>query len=199
MNITSYLANKCLEFFLEKSIERDGTQSGNLLHSKDNSPNRAQSIFIPPWIPDISTLKQNCDGCGDCITSCESNILFLVEDKYPMVDFSLGSCSFCGKCAESCPQDIFEYDPKATPWDLRAVITLDCLTHNNVLCRTCEEYCEEGAIIIPKANGPISTPLVLAYKCNGCGACFSACPVTAIKITSTCEEGERKIQEKENR
>ena len=194
MNIASFFANKCFELLLEKGME--GSQSHD---SKPDHSQHAPLTYDPPWISDINFFKQNCDGCGKCVTSCENNILFIDKAGYPRVDFSQGECSFCGDCAKNCPQDIFDYGESILPWNLKATITLDCLSHNNVLCRTCVEHCEMEAIKIPKTNGTLGAPFVLTEMCDGCGACFSPCPVRAVKITSNEGGQEMILNEEENR
>jgi len=154
---------------------------------KDNkhhltSQQKASQFSPLPWAREPNLFKSVCDGCGVCLASCENKILILNSDGYPQIDFSMGSCNFCGACAESCPKDAFNYGSSQSPWNLKAFITSDCLSHNNVLCRTCAEHCEEEAIIIPKKNGVISAPHILAEKCTGCGACYNACPTKAIEI-----------------
>lgn len=183
MNITSYLANKCLEFLLSAGLESPEGQG----------PIRKQSHNLslapaPPWVSNLDLFKRECDGCGECVSNCETGVLVLGTDNSPQVDFSNGACSFCGKCSDSCPHSLFACPGTEHPWDFKAFITTDCLSHNNVLCRTCAEHCDVGAITIEKTNGFLTVPKVIIEKCNGCGACFSPCPVRAIKITSSIEE-----------
>jgi len=172
---TSYLVNKCFAYLLDCDSEKE---SKHHLASLQITP----QFFPPPWVREPNLFKSICDGCGACLASCENKVLVPDCDGYPQIDFSLGSCSFCGACAESCPNGAFSYEPPQRPWGLQAFITRDCLSYNNVLCRTCAEHCEEEAIIIPKKNGVISAPHILAEKCTGCGACYSSCPAKAIEI-----------------
>ena len=175
MNLTSYLVNKCFEYLLDNDSE---------LLASSQSTSTASCSILPPWAHEPQLFKSNCDGCGICLANCNNNILISDNDGYPRVDFSAGPCSFCGDCAESCPRDAFRYEPLSPPWSHTAFISDNCLAHNNVLCRTCAEHCEEEAIIIEKANGTIAPPGILADKCNGCGACFGPCPARAITFVN---------------
>ena len=182
MYFTSYLANKCFEYLLNSDSGKDDNHHFISQQISSQSSPSINFFVPPPWVRDIKLFKSICDGCGECFACCESKILVPDCDGYPHVDFSQASCSFCGACAESCPKGAFSYEPSSPPWNLKAFITGTCLSHNNVLCRTCAEHCEEEAIIIPKTNGTISAPRILTDRCNGCGACYGPCPVKAIEI-----------------
>jgi ferredoxin-type protein NapF len=64
----------------------------------------------------------------------------------------------------------------------KAVIAAGCLAHDRVVCRSCGEACDAGAIRFRLAPGGVSTPQVLPDACNGCGDCVAACPVHAIAV-----------------
>jgi ferredoxin-type protein NapF len=180
MNLTSFFANKCFEFLLKINCEGDTTISGATTTSSSLHPR-----FSPPWVRGARSLQMHCDGCGNCLAHCESGILVRDADGCPQVDFSLGACNFCGACAESCSRDVFTRTQSGFPWSLKARINGDCLLHNNVLCRTCAEYCEYDAIVFAPAPGAMSPPRIAADRCTGCGACFAPCPVGAIAILNT--------------
>ena len=182
MNLTSFLANKCFEYLLKCDAEHEtGQSSVQLLPSTQPSPSSQFSIQ-PPWSSNSKTFKSLCDGCGDCISACENSILILNKNSYPQVDFSRGSCNFCGACAESCPQEALKYEPSLPPWNIHAYIDAECLINNNVICSTCVEQCDKEAITIPRIIDNKILPHVLTDLCDGCGACFKACPVNAIEI-----------------
>jgi len=178
MNLTSFLANKCFEYLLRCDTASEGESGQSRVQKRSSS----QYSIQPPWSSSNEKFRLLCNGCENCISACKNNILILNSKGYPQVDFSLGSCSFCGACAVSCPREAFSYDPLFPPWNLHVKINSRCLTKNNVICRTCVEQCEKEAIEIPRIMDKDKSPRILADSCDGCGACFKACPVQAIEI-----------------
>lgn len=63
-----------------------------------------------------------------------------------------------------------------------AVIGDTCLAHRNIVCRSCSESCEAGAIRFQLAAGSAGLPLVATDLCTGCGDCAPVCPASAIAI-----------------
>mgnify|MGYP000853058696 CR=1 FL=1 len=53
--------------------------------------------------------------------------------------------------------------------------------HHHVVCRSCGDACPERAIGFRQRPGAPEYPYVTA-ACNGCGACVSSCPVSAINV-----------------
>lgn len=181
MNLTSFLANKCFEYLLKYDSERENVNTRTFHLQKSKEKSTLRFIFSPPWAVETKHFEALCDGCGECIAACENNILILNKNGCPQVDFSRGACTFCGACAESCPQEAFQYDPSCAPWNLHALINAKCLIKNNVVCSTCAEQCDKEAIVISRIIDKDKAPRVTDL-CDGCGACFSVCPVGAIEI-----------------
>jgi ferredoxin-type protein NapF len=97
--------------------------------------------------------------------------------------FSQNACTFCGDCARSCPTGALQFNQEQEPWHVRARIEASCLLGSRVLCRSCGDRCEHGAIRFPLAEGQL--PTIAAEQCTGCGACASVCPVNAISFAAT--------------
>lgn len=134
---------------------------------------------LMPWVHDHSQFTNNCTQCQECIKECPEHIIIKGDGGFPRVDFSLGECTFCGKCAQNCPEEVF-VNTSETPWHKKAIISEACLANQNVACRSCSESCPEEALSFK--IGINATPEIDLDKCNGCGACFSPCPTSAITI-----------------
>ena len=57
-----------------------------------------------------------------------------------------------------------------------------CLSAKGVVCRTCEEQCDPGAISFKLALGGVANAQVDTTACTGCGECIVPCPVDAINF-----------------
>ncbi|TEW56075.1 ferredoxin-type protein NapF [Psychromonas sp. RZ22] len=134
---------------------------------------------LMPWIVDATKFTENCTQCQNCLNSCPENIIVQGDGGFPVIDFSAGECTFCTKCAVSCQEDIFA-DTSEIAWQKKAVISESCLANQNVYCRSCCESCPELALSFKIGINAI--PEIDLAKCNGCGACFSPCPTSAINI-----------------
>jgi len=62
-------------------------------------------------------------------------------------------------------------------------IAASCLAYANIVCRSCGEACEPGAIRFRPRLGGAALPEVDAARCNGCGLCVAPCPAGAITLT----------------
>lgn len=56
-----------------------------------------------------------------------------------------------------------------------------CLAQRSVVCRTCGESCEQGAIRFSPRLGGVALPLLDTSRCNDCGDCLADCPAQAIR------------------
>ena len=65
----------------------------------------------------------------------------------------------------------------------------DCLPAQGVLCRSCGEVCESGAILFTPVSGGTSRPFLQNSLCTGCGECLPICPVLAISLVVDATTG----------
>ncbi|MFT6914525.1 MAG: ferredoxin-type protein NapF [Motiliproteus sp.] len=135
-----------------------------------------------PWSLPETDFIRDCSRCGDCIAQCPEAILIKGSGGFPEVDFQRGECSFCGDCVASCSAAVFKSIDTA-PWIHTAAIGEGCITHQQVVCRSCVEQCEPEAISLTMQPGGIGIPSIDTSQCNGCGACVAVCPTQAISMS----------------
>lgn len=136
----------------------------------------------PPWSLPEALFTQRCTRCGDCIQHCETGVLQKGSGDFPEIRFASGGCSFCEKCVEACKAGALQITASTKPWLLKASIGTPCLARQKVICRTCGERCEVGAIRFRLERGGVSIPQVDFANCNGCGMCVADCPTRAITL-----------------
>ncbi|MCL2589507.1 MAG: ferredoxin-type protein NapF [Betaproteobacteria bacterium] len=146
----------------------------------------------PPWAVDEALFTRICTRCGACIAACPTGLLAQGAGGFPEADFRRAYCTFCTDCACACTKNAQEsvphqppaltFSPDLPPWELRAAIGTACLPRQNVLCRSCEDHCEEGAIRFTLRQGSPAQPEIMESCCIGCGECVASCPVRAISM-----------------
>ncbi|MDQ7001856.1 MAG: ferredoxin-type protein NapF [Ghiorsea sp.] len=136
----------------------------------------------PPWAMQENLFQEACTQCGDCLSACPEGVLKRESPQgYPMVDFTLGECTFCQKCVDICPTPALD-KIQAHPWSVKANINGQCLAQQAVICTTCAEQCEVGAIRFKPRLGHVAVPELNTDACTACGACVAPCPVQAIEV-----------------
>ena len=153
----------------------------------------------PPWaVPEIA-FTAACDRCGDCVKACPEQIIRVADGGFPVVDFAVGGCSFCGECLHACGGKALRGDPQDdAPWTLAVRIGSECLAFRGVICRSCGEACDEGAIRFFLRVGGAAEPTLRADNCTGCGYCVKVCPVQTLEIEVPAG-AQAAIVEQENR
>jgi ferredoxin-type protein NapF len=140
----------------------------------------------PPWSLAEDEFVERCTRCGDCISACPQHILDKGRGGFPQVDFSRGECLFCGECVQACGPDALagwsSQGDSTVAWSIRAHIGDRCLAQRGVECRSCRDQCDTAAISFRLVAGGVAQPLLELAVCNGCGACYSVCPVQAIEL-----------------
>ena len=136
----------------------------------------------PPWAMDEAAFTQACTRCDKCIEVCPTTVLLRGDGGFPTVDFQRGECTFCGACQNACIPGALRRGDGLVPWLLVAQVAEACLTHGNVVCRSCEDACEPRAIRFAPRLGGVARPAVNRAACSGCGACVAGCPTGAISM-----------------
>jgi len=145
--------------------------------------NGDRSPIRPPWAIREPDFTSTCTRCGACIEVCPEHIVHAGDGGFPHVDFALGGCSFCADCLTACEPMALRADPERDcPWMLTAHIGDECLAFRGVICRSCGEACDEGAIRFRPRVGSAAVPTLVTDGCTGCGYCVRVCPAQAVKI-----------------
>lgn len=143
---------------------------------------RPKAEIRPPWALSESQFIDRCTRCNDCLPACPQRIVIVGDGGYPTVDFRRAECTFCGECVKACrPLALVRHDGQA-PWNLKALISDQCLARQGVECRICGDFCDVRAIRFTPRLGGSPLPDIDAEKCTGCGACLAPCPTAAIAV-----------------
>ncbi len=135
-----------------------------------------------PWVRNEAEFVDLCSRCNSCIAVCPEKIISKADGGFPEINFKHGECTFCAECVKSCSKDLF-VPLNESPWELKALISEECLSYKGVVCVVCKEQCETEAIRFISKVGRASQPELTVEKCTGCGACFKPCPAQAIKLS----------------
>jgi len=135
----------------------------------------------PPYGLNESLFQSECVTCENktCVASCDEQIIFMLEDGTPSLDFFKSGCTFCEDCANACEPNVLNLENIHTSEQLNAtfrISTEGCVAHNGVICFSCKEPCIDDAILF---NGMFN-PVIDMNKCTGCGFCVGRCPTQAI-------------------
>ena len=141
----------------------------------------------PPWSCPEERFVSLCSRCSDCVEACPEGILSKGEGGFPTIHFEKGECTFCSVCVEACATGALNRH-ETKPWFVKAQVYSDsCLSANKISCFSCADECAPRAIRFQLKSQGVLSPEVDLDSCNGCGACYKACPVSAIHITADGE------------
>ena len=150
---------------------------GSLFSS--NKKEEKETIIRPPYFKDESSFLKECIKCdGICSTLCEENIIVIVENKTPKLDFSSSGCTYCDECAKACPNGVLEIEYKKQIEQRVEIDMLQCMSWHDTMCFSCKDPCLEDAI---EFLG-MFRPSINEDKCTSCGFCISRCPTQAIIV-----------------
>ena len=138
-------------------------------------------VVRPPYGINESLFQSECATCENkaCVSSCDEQIIFILEDGTPSLDFTKSGCTFCEDCASVCEANVLNLENVHTSEQLNAtfrISTEGCVAYNGVICFSCKEPCIDDAILF---NGMFN-PVIDMDRCTGCGFCIGRCPTQAI-------------------
>lgn len=142
----------------------------------------------PPGGQDEMKLVAACIRCERCYEACPRGVISpariedgLVGMRTPTLDFDANWCDYCTEenagvplCVQVCPTEALKLPEGATVENtIIGIAVIDehsCLAYRDSGCRYCYDACPYEAI---EMDG--TRPVVIADRCNGCGACESVC------------------------
>jgi ferredoxin-type protein NapF len=146
----------------------------------------ATAPFRPPWAGSEAEFIEQCNRCGECILACArsgNGLLQFGDGSYPVAVFNPASCSLCGDCLSACTRSgSIALSAERPRWQLTIAINDSCLTRQQVVCRTCGEHCDAGALRFTPQLGSVAVPQLDTDRCSGCGDCLANCPTQAIAM-----------------
>ena len=154
----------------------------------------AKDLPRPPAALEEDDFRKACARCYRCIDACPAGALRpasimegIVNLGTPVLDPS--HCIFCMECVRACPTGAITKVPKEEVDIGNAVIDQDtCLAWlKKKRCKDCYRACEAKAIKLEKRRYPV----VIAERCNGCGACVRRCPTQPLAIQVAYEDPKR--------
>ncbi|MBZ9571338.1 4Fe-4S binding protein [Methanobrevibacter sp. TMH8] len=141
--------------------------------------------YFPP-IRKIKVFEYSCIGCGECISVCPVNAIWLEAPSPIHID---EKCVFCGKCVPRCPvtaieliEDFFEIRDDDIYFIRRNITDVrdgEFEIHKNLCqaCGVCVNQCPVDALTLKNDEIYVNQDL-----CISCRECEALCPVNAIKI-----------------
>ena len=138
-----------------------------------------KSFLYPPYFEKKEDFL-NCIECQnkECVSACNEKIIH-IENEIPIIKFGINGCTFCDECATACPNGVLKTENKKTKINVEMIINpAKCIAWNQTVCFSCQDICEENAIIYKGMFNPV----IDLDKCTGCGFCLSVCPTFAIDL-----------------
>ncbi|GAB6074606.1 4Fe-4S dicluster domain-containing protein [Nautilia lithotrophica] len=137
-----------------------------------------KSFIYPPYFNKKEDFTK-CNECEskDCLIACNEKIIKIIDEK-PTLDFTNSGCTFCDECAHACKYGVLSIPYKKNKINAEMIINpKKCIAWNQTICFSCQDICEEFAIIYKGMFNPV----IDLDKCTACGFCISVCPTNAIE------------------
>ncbi|MBU4174482.1 MAG: 4Fe-4S binding protein, partial [Actinobacteria bacterium] len=149
----------------------------------------SEPLLRMPGAQDESAFLAACTRCVECVRACPTGCIkpMGIEDGFqklwtPRFHPRTAPCTFdkCDQaCARVCPSGaITRQAPEYVAIGTAHVNQSTCRSWKGRICVVCKERCRFNAIDIDEHR----RPHVNTDRCNGCGACQSACPTEPASI-----------------
>jgi len=128
-----------------------------------------------------------CTRCKACLPACPNGILIQGRGGFPRSISPARMRVLRGLCPglhTRRARSAGEYRPLGDQGQYRRFLP----DPTRVVCRTCGEQCETGAIRFHIGARGVATPTLDAAQCTGCGACIAPCPSAAIRVCRAADE-----------
>jgi ferredoxin-type protein NapF len=142
-----------------------------------------ESIIRPPYFLNEEDFITKCISCDtkDCKVACDEDtqIIHILEDGTPSLNFALNGCTYCDECAIACKHDVLKVENEK---NINATFSIDlikCMSWHQTMCFSCKDPCFADAI---KFLG-MFRPEIDDSLCTSCGFCLKVCPTDAITLT----------------
>lgn len=127
--------------------------------------------------------KYGCLGCGDCVSSCRFDAIY-IDKTTGLPVISEEKCTSCGLCVKSCPRKIIELRKKG-PKNRRIYVSCINEEKGGVAKKNCEVACIGCSKCVKVCTfDAITVKNNVAYidfeKCKLCSKCIAECPTGAI-------------------
>ena len=135
----------------------------------------------PPGALAEGAFLDACTRCGDCATTCPTQVIQRGDGGYPVLDFSRNGCELCGDCQRACRAGALP-GPSALGGWLAELTLARCLSSRGVECRLCGDACEPRALRFQPGPRGVALPQLEAEACTACGHCVGVCPTQALSV-----------------
>ncbi|MBI5300818.1 MAG: 4Fe-4S dicluster domain-containing protein [Chloroflexi bacterium] len=140
-----------------------------------NTQTASADVRPPGALAPYELFRAACVRCGKCVSACPHQSIRQNSERLPYIDGITGWCVFCMDCGVACPTGaLHPVDPHTSKLGTAVIDRNRCLPWTLSECHQCYDKCVglQQAIKLDSQK----RPSVDAARCNGCGACVTACP-----------------------